>query len=48
MVRVEWGTETFMGELVYCQSRGDEFLIGLKVEDSVYETARKQADLQSQ
>ena len=48
MVRVEWGTETFMGELVYCQPRGDEFLIGLKVEDSVYETARKQVEQQSQ
>ena len=42
-VRVEWGTVTFMGELVYCQPHGQEFLIGLKVEDPVYETARKYA-----
>ena len=41
IVRVQWGTVTFMGELVYCQPRGQEFLVGLKVEDSVYETARK-------
>jgi len=43
VVRVEWGTVTFVGELVYCQPHGQEFLAGLKVEDSVYETARKQA-----
>ena len=43
MVKVEWGTVTFVGELVYCQPHGYEFLIGLKVEDPVYETARKQA-----
>jgi hypothetical protein len=43
LVKVEWGTVTFMGELVYCQPHGQEYLIGLKVEDSVYETARKYA-----
>ena len=42
-VKVEWGTVTFMGELVYCQPHGHEFLIGLKVDDPVYETARKHA-----
>jgi hypothetical protein len=41
LVKVEWGTVTFMGELVYCRPHGREFLIGLKVEDSVYETARQ-------
>jgi len=43
IVKVEWGSSTFLGELVYCETQGEEFLIGLKVEDSVYETARKYA-----
>src|SRR5512135_883044 len=41
LVEVEWGTVRFKGELVYCRPHGQEFLAGLKVEDSVYETARK-------
>jgi hypothetical protein len=41
VVQVEWGTAKFEGELVYCQSHGREFLAGLKVEDPVYETARR-------
>ncbi|MDR0843270.1 MAG: PilZ domain-containing protein [Acidobacteriota bacterium] len=41
VVKVEWGETSFDGELVYCQSYGQEFLVGLKVEDPVYETARK-------
>ncbi len=44
VVKVQWGTAAFMGEIVYCQPHGKEFLIGLKVEDSVYETARKYAN----
>jgi hypothetical protein len=43
LVKVEWGTATFVGELVYCRPHGSEFLAGLRVEDPVYETARKQA-----
>jgi hypothetical protein len=43
MVKVEWGNATFIGELVYCQPQGKEFLAGLKVDDSVYETAKKYA-----
>jgi hypothetical protein len=39
--KVEWGNTTFVGELVYCQPHGNEFLIGLKVEEPVYETAKK-------
>jgi hypothetical protein len=39
-VKVEWGSATFMGELVYCQAHGQEFLAGLKVEDPVYATTR--------
>jgi hypothetical protein len=40
-VKVEWGSAIFEGELIHCQPHGREFLIGLKVEDSVYETAKK-------
>jgi hypothetical protein len=43
LLKVEWGKVTFMGELIYCQPHGREFLIGLKVEDPVYETAKKYA-----
>ena len=39
-VKVEWGSLMFTGETIYCESYGKEFLAGLKVEDSVYETAR--------
>jgi hypothetical protein len=39
-VKVEWDNAYFVGELVYCQPYGDEFLAGLEVEDSVYDTAR--------
>lgn len=35
-VKVEWGTATFTGELIYCRPHGHEFLIGLKLEDRVY------------
>ena len=48
LVQVEWGAVTFVGELVYCQPRGKEFLVGLKVEDSVYETARRHVSQTSQ
>jgi hypothetical protein len=40
-VKVEWGETVFVGELIYCQPHGREFLAGLKVDDSVYETAKK-------
>jgi len=40
---VEWGSDSFVGEVVYCQTHGKEILVGLKVEDSVYETAKKYA-----
>jgi hypothetical protein len=32
-----------MGEVVYCQPHGKEILVGLKVDDPVYETAKKYA-----
>jgi hypothetical protein len=43
LVRVEWASDAFVGEVVYCQAHGKEILVGLKVEDSVYETAKKYA-----
>ena len=43
MVRVEWGTDAFVGEVVYCRVHGKEIMVGLKVEESVYETAKKYA-----
>jgi len=43
VVKVEWGEEVFDGELIYCKPYGQEFIVGLKVEDAVYETARKYA-----
>jgi c-di-GMP-binding flagellar brake protein YcgR len=39
-VQVEWDNADFVGELIYCQPYGDEFLAGVEVEDSVYDTAR--------
>ena len=42
IVTVKWGMTTFAGELIYCRPHGSEFIAGLKVEDPVYETARKQ------
>jgi hypothetical protein len=44
LVKVEWGSVTFMGELIYCQPHGKEFIVGLKVDDPVYETARRNAN----
>ena len=42
-IKVEMGESIFDGELVYCKPYGREFLAGLKVEEAVYETARKYA-----
>lgn len=39
-VKVEWENADFVGELVYCQPYGDEFLAGVEVEDPVYDTAK--------
>jgi hypothetical protein len=43
VAKVEWGTVTFTGEVVYCRPHGKEVLVGLKVDDPVYETAKKYA-----
>jgi hypothetical protein len=39
-VKVEWGQTNFVGELVYCETYGREYLAGLKVDDPVYATLR--------
>jgi hypothetical protein len=41
--KVQWGDVIFVGELIYCKPQGTEFLVGLKVEEPVYETAKKEA-----
>jgi len=38
--KVQWGDVMFVGELIYCQPHGNEFVVGLKVEEPVYETAK--------
>jgi hypothetical protein len=43
LAKVEWGSVTFMGEVVYCKPHGKEVLVGLKVDDPVYETAKRYA-----
>jgi len=40
LLKVEWGGTEFVGELVYCQSYGSEFLLGLNVETPVYDTKK--------
>jgi hypothetical protein len=44
LIKVQWGIAAFMGEIVYCQAHGREYLAGLKVEDSVYETSKQSAN----
>lgn len=39
-IRVEWGETALVGESVYCEPRGREFLVGLKVSDPVYDAAK--------
>ncbi len=39
-IKVEWGDTQFIGELVYCQPHGKEFLAGLNVETPVYDTKK--------
>jgi hypothetical protein len=42
-VRVEWGSTAFVGELIYCQAHGQEYLAGLKVEEPVYDAQAPQS-----
>jgi hypothetical protein len=39
-IRVEWGDTALVCESVYCQPRGREFLVGLKVNDPVYDAGK--------
>jgi len=40
-LKVNWGEYTFIGKSVYCNPCGQEFLVGLKVEDPVYKKTKK-------
>jgi hypothetical protein len=43
LIKVQWGSADFVGEIIHCRAHGREFLVGLKVEASVYETSKKYA-----
>ena len=36
-VNVEWGEYKVRGQLIYCQPYGNEYRVGLEVEDPIYE-----------
>jgi hypothetical protein len=38
--KVEWGSANFVGEIIYCQPYLQEFLIGLRVDDPVYDATK--------
>jgi hypothetical protein len=40
LVKLEWGNTILLGELIYCQPSGNEFVAGLEVEDIVYKSAQ--------
>ncbi len=42
-IKVEWGEYEFIGELIYCQPHGKEFMAGLTVEAPVYDTKKPAA-----
>ena len=44
MVKVEWGESSFMGQLIYCEPKGNEFRAGLKVEDPIYDATIDRKD----
>jgi hypothetical protein len=48
IVKVEWGSSEFVGELVHCQPHGSEFLMGLNVETPVYDSKKTAYPHQSQ
>jgi hypothetical protein len=37
MVKVEWGSTILLGEIIYCSPQGEEFAVGLELEDVLYE-----------
>jgi len=40
-VRVEWGATSFVGRTIYCRPQGREFLVGLEVDNPVYDTKKQ-------
>jgi hypothetical protein len=48
-VKVEWGTSRVIGRIVYCQSYGNEYRTGLKVEHPIYDAAlaKKEENLET-
>jgi hypothetical protein len=46
---VEWGTSRVIGRIVYCQSYGNEYRTGLKVEHPIYDAAlaKKEENLET-
>jgi hypothetical protein len=38
--KVEWGSANFVGEIIYCQPYLQEFLLGLRVDDPVYDATK--------
>ena len=42
--KVEWGSACFVGEIVYCQPYRQEFLLGLSVDDPVYDATTSSRD----
>ncbi len=43
-VNVEWGSTKIVGEVIYCQTSGAEFIVGLRVEDPVYDATNPPRD----
>jgi hypothetical protein len=37
-VRVRWRATDFVGQLLYCEPHGNEYRVGLQVEDPIYES----------
>jgi hypothetical protein len=38
MVKVDLGGTILLGEIIYCTPQGQEFAVGLELEDALYET----------
>ena len=37
-VHLEWGEYRVQGQFIYCQPYGDEYRVGLQVDDPIYES----------
>jgi hypothetical protein len=40
LLKIEWGNTEFVGELIHCQPYGSEFMLGVNVENPVYDTKK--------